>query len=379
MEQTYDYIVTGGGAAGRSLICRLLANPELREKKILLIDRSPKRENDRTWCFWEKEAGFFEGIVFHSWDHIWVHTHQFSRLLDIAPYTYKLIRGIDFYQYTDDLIDRAGNVERYYGEVHSLNSTDKGVEVQVGDRTFSASWCFNSIFFGKIDKTKVNYLDQHFRGWFIKTDTAAFDPGQATLMDFRIPQHQETRFLYVLPSSPYEALVEIAIFSNNHLEAEAYDAILHDYVDRYLPGVSDFSIEQVEMGNIPMTDFSFPTHEGRVIHLGMAGGDTRASSGYTFFNIQRRVENIADCLAAGRSPILPTSWPERRASFYDKLMLRVLEQKYYPGSDLFEKLFAKNDPERVLAFLNAETSVFLEAQLVSSLPKSPFLRALIEI
>jgi lycopene beta-cyclase len=376
MTNTFDYIVTGGGAAGRSLICRLLQSP-LRNKKILLIDRAPKRENDRTWCFWEKEAGFFDDIVFHSWDKLWVHTDQFSRLLTIKPYRYKLIRGIDFYEYTDRLIDQAPNVERYYGEVRALKSDKTGVEVQVDERSFRADWCFNSIFFGKIDKGSVSYLDQHFRGWFIRSGVDVFDPTQATLMDFRTPQLEETRFLYVLPYSAREALIELAIFSNNHLQAAAYDDIIDQYLRQHLPELIDFSVEQVEMGNIPMTNFPFRRDEGRVIHLGMAGRDTRASSGYTFYNIQKRTAAIVDGLIKTKNPVQRTPWPIKRAYFYDTIMLRVLERGYYPGNCIFEQLFAKNDPASVLAFLNAETNVFLEFQLVNSLPKYPFLRALI--
>lgn len=376
MANTFDYIVTGGGAAGRSLICRLLQS-SLQDKKILLIDRALKRENDRTWCFWERDPGFFEDIVYHSWNKLWVHTDHFSRLLTIEPYRYKLIRGIDFYEYTDKLIDQAPNVERYYGEVRALKSDHSGVEVQVDGRSFRADWCFNSIFFGRIDKSAVSYLDQHFRGWFIRTATDVFDPTQATLMDFRTPQEQETRFLYVLPHSAREALVEIAIFSNNHLETAAYNNILANYIRQYVPAITDFSIEQVETGNIPMTSFPFPRDEGRIIHLGMAGRDTRASSGYTFYNIQKRTAAIVEELRIKQNPILPPAWPVKRSYFYDKIMLRVLERGYYPGDGLFEKLFAKNDPAAVLAFLNAETNVFLEFQLVNSLPKYPFLRALI--
>lgn len=374
----YDYIVSGGGAAGRSLVCRILAKPELREKKILLIDREPKRENDRTWCFWEKETDFFEDIVFHSWDKLWVHTENFSRLLDIAPYRYKLIRGIDFYEYTDRIISQAPNVERVFGRVTGLESDEEGATVKVEDRTFRGKWCFNSIFFGEIDKAKVNYLDQHFRGWFVRTDTDVFEPGEATLMDFRTPQCEETRFLYVLPHTRREALVEVAIFSNNHLTSGQYDEIIRNYFDQYFSGGNTYTVEQVETGNIPMTDHLFPKEEGRIIHLGMAGGDTRASSGYTFFNIQRRTAAIVQRLVAEAPPFIHRGWAARRAFFYDSILLSVLERGYYPGHEIFKKLFAKNQPATVLAFLNAETNVFLELQLVNTLPKSPFLRALIK-
>lgn len=377
MVKKYDYIVTGGGAAGRSFLSHLAQSP-LRDKRILLIDRAAKDTNDRTWCFWEKEPGFFEAIVFHSWEHLWVHTSQFSRLLSIHPYRYKLIRGIDFYRYTDELIDRLPQLERLPGRVDKINATESGVEVIVEGRQFSADWCFNSIFFGEIDKQESNYLDQHFRGWFIRARSDVFQPGQAVLMDFRLPQQQETRFLYVLPYSEREALVEVAIFSNQHLSPAEYDEIIETYLRVYLPGLQDFSVVQVEMGNIPMTSYPFKRSEGRVVHLGMAGGDTRASSGYTFYNIQKRVAEIVRQLTAGKPPILSPVSPARRASFYDAIMLRVLENGYCAGDVIFERLFAGNPPQAVLAFLNAESNLWTELKLVNSLPKWPFVRALLE-
>ncbi|MEZ4994472.1 MAG: lycopene cyclase family protein [Saprospiraceae bacterium] len=374
----YDYIITGGGAAGRSLICRLLAS-SLGNKHILLVDQEPKNANDRTWCFWETSPGFFEDIIFHSWQQLWVHTDNFSRLLDIYPYTYKLIRGIDFYRYTDELINRSANVDRLYGTVETIRPVSSGVEVSVDGQWLEADWCFNSIFFGTIDKEAVHYLDQHFRGWFVRSETDVFDPGQATLMDFRTRQWDDTRFLYVLPHSSREALIEVAIFSNQHLPPEAYDQIIEQYCQEYFPQLGRYTIEQKEMGNIPMTDFDFTRREGRLIHIGMAGGDTRASSGYTFYNIQRRTATIVEQLEAGKEPDGRICRPERRANFYDSIMLRVLEKRYYPGSKLFEKLFVGNDPARVLAFLNAETRLIPELKLIDSLPKIPFLRAFWEI
>ena len=98
MQKHFDYIITGGGLAGISLLHYFLQS-DLRDKKILLIDKSEKTENDRTWCFWEKEAGAFEFLVHHRWQHLNFYMPDFADALDIAPYTYKMIRGIDFYNY----------------------------------------------------------------------------------------------------------------------------------------------------------------------------------------------------------------------------------------------------------------------------------------
>jgi len=67
----YDYIFTGAGASGLSLLARMIATGRFSNKKILLIDKVDKRQNDRTWCFWEKQAGFFEPIISKKYEKLW--------------------------------------------------------------------------------------------------------------------------------------------------------------------------------------------------------------------------------------------------------------------------------------------------------------------
>ena len=66
INRHFDIIIVGAGAAGLSLLYRLL-NSSLKNSKILLLDKNPKNQNDRTWCFWEKKEGLFEEIVFKKW------------------------------------------------------------------------------------------------------------------------------------------------------------------------------------------------------------------------------------------------------------------------------------------------------------------------
>jgi lycopene beta-cyclase len=48
VENRFDYIIAGGGMAGLSLAF-YLNESRLRDKKILIIDRDAKIENDHTW------------------------------------------------------------------------------------------------------------------------------------------------------------------------------------------------------------------------------------------------------------------------------------------------------------------------------------------
>ncbi|MEI9946721.1 MAG: hypothetical protein WDN26_21185 [Chitinophagaceae bacterium] len=76
----------------------MIESGNFNDKKILLADKEEKNKNDHTWCFWETGEGLFEKIVHQSWEEVWFHSDHFSRLLSLSPYTYKLIRSIEFLQ-----------------------------------------------------------------------------------------------------------------------------------------------------------------------------------------------------------------------------------------------------------------------------------------
>ncbi|MBX2872919.1 MAG: hypothetical protein KTR30_12485 [Saprospiraceae bacterium] len=371
----FDYIITGAGGAGLSLIHHLSQSP-LRDKKILVIDKDTKDSNDRTWCFWEEEEGPFEEIVYRSWNQLSFHSQSYSTDFEIAPYRYKMIRGIDFYRYVQEKTVELSNIQWLQAEVQDIATVGEKIEVKAAGETFAADWCFNSILFQPINKVETNYLDQHFKGWVIKTKEASFTPERATLMDFRIAQEGETRFLYVLPIDAHHALIEVAIFSNNILASEAYDQILDLYIQQFIT-TEAYEVTHEEFGVIPMTDYPFTKSENRVIHIGTAGGDTKASTGYTFWRMQKHLLQLVDQLANTGLPLVqPSTW-QKRFQLYDSTLLRVLEEERMAGDELFTYLFRKNPPQRLLRFLNDESHFAEELALMSSVPTAPFLRSFI--
>lgn len=356
----------------------LALNGNFREKKILLIDQDDKDRNDRTWCFWQSGEGPFEPIVHKHWQQAWFHSDTISRLLDLKPYQYKLIRGIDFYRYCFDVIGKALNVTVRKGSVKAVRHAETAAEVQLDDEWIAADYVFNSILFRPpVVRTKDHYLLQHFKGRIIETPQPVFDPGQATLMDFRTGQQHGATFVYVMPFTPQRALVEYTLFNESELTNEEYDAGLDDYISRIL-GISDYTITETEQGVIPMTDHRFPKRDGRVIYTGTAGGQTKASSGYTFDFIQRHSAHITAQLAAGRDPLHGYHGTPVRFRFYDRVLLHILRQRHPSGSAVFSDLFKKNEPRQVLRFIGNESTLLEELRVISKLPVLPFFKAALQ-
>ncbi|RYF96095.1 MAG: lycopene cyclase [Chitinophagaceae bacterium] len=371
----FDYIFTGAGCSGLSVLTRLITEDALRNKTVLLIDRSAKDSNDRTWCYWEKGEGYFESIVHRSWDKLSVYGNDYAQTHTIHPYKYKMIRGLDFYEHCFAFIKEKTNITILREEVLGIGNTDGKAYATTPSGTFTASYVFNSILFNQpVMKAGQYHLLQHFKGFIIRTSQPSFNPVIATLMDFRISQDPGTSFVYVLPLSDNQALVEYTLFTKDLLTQPAYDKAVHDYVRQVLR-ISDYDVVSTEFGIIPMTNFSFPTHDGNIIHIGTAGGQTKPSTGYTFTFIQKQANFIVKMLAAGRFPVPGPSLSRKKFDWYDGTLLSVLANKKLPGSFIFTELFRKNRISDVFAFLDNETSLLQDIRVIRVLPKWIFAKA----
>ncbi|WP_245805645.1 lycopene cyclase family protein [Chitinophaga jiangningensis] len=348
---------------------------EQRNQRLLIIDSSFEHLVNKTWCFWEKETGIFDHLVHCRWDHVNV-IHQGQKLtMDIRPYRYKMIRSMDFYDYTSFLFDASPQVHYFTGHVTSLTSDGQLATVIADGKPFYTTCLFNSIP-GTImqQPKKFNYLLQHFKGWTISTTEALFDPLQATLMDFSVAQEDGTAFIYLLPTSETTALVEYTEFSTQRLSDSEYERRLIAYITGRL-GISEFAILEEESGAIPMTDHPFSAGNKNIINIGTTGGATKASSGYTFSFIQSQSLKIA---AALRDDKLPTDTLQPgRFGFYDAILLDVLSSNKTIGADIFFRLFKCSPPERVLRFLDNKSSLLDEGRIFLRLPKTVFTKSLI--
>lgn len=371
----YDYIIAGTGCAGLSLAMHLLQSGRFANKKILLVDEAIKNQNDRTWCFWETKENLFAPVVFRQWENLWFYGNGFGKQLAIAPFRYKMIRGLDFYTSCFNQLQTQPNFTFIQARIDRIFSDEK-TGVVVNGETLYADYVLNSILFEKPALSKKqHWLLQHFKGWQIKTKAPAFDAASATLMDFRIPQTHGTAFCYVLPFSDKEALVEYTLFTPQLLKKEEYDQGLKHYIEEILL-LRDYEISETEFGIIPMTNYPFPARQNNIINIGTAGGQTKASSGYTFYFIQQHCKAIVNSLVETGKPFAPHS--SRRFAFYDSVLLHILQHNSLPGSEIFSQLFQKNNAADVLTFLNNESSLAQELKIISSLPTLPFLKAAVK-
>lgn len=373
--QHYHYIFTGSGLSALMTVYEMLLSGKFEDKSILLIDENAKKVNDRTWCFWD-EDNLFDGIVSKKWNQAVFANEEFNRVLELSPYQYKKINGLDFYELVFKKISEHKNIHFLNQKVVDFTELGNHCIVKTEQETFTCNKIFNSIYNPEVvtAQTKFPLIHQHFIGWFIKSKEDVFTPNCATFMDFSVEQKSNTRFMYVLPTSSTEALLEYTLFSKNLLSKEEYEAEIQKYIENL--GITEYEIIEKEHGNIPMTCYPFWKHNTKnIINIGSAGGWTKASTGYTFKNASKKSKALVQFL---KSESDFTKFHKKdKFWFYDLLLLDILGSKNELGSSIFSSMFKEGNSSVIFKFLDEETSFLEDLQVIWKCPKILFIKALL--
>ncbi|MEG2100388.1 MAG: lycopene cyclase family protein, partial [Flavobacterium sp.] len=253
----FDYIFTGTGLAALMTVYKMILAEKFSDKSILLLDQDSKKRNDRTWCFWEKEDSIWNPVISKKWDLALFANKDFKRDLELEPYTYNKISGLDFYNLIFERISDQPNITFSNEKITDINELETHVFVGTEENRYTGNYLFNSIYTKTFTESQNKFpvLQQHFVGWFVKTETEIFNSEKVTFMDFSVEQKGNTRFMYVLPASTTEALVEYTLFSEKRLSTEEYESEIQVYLEKL--GIQKYEIQEKEQGSIPMTCYPF--------------------------------------------------------------------------------------------------------------------------
>ena len=250
-------------------------------------------------------------------------------------------------------------------------------EVITTDTIFKTKTVLNSILFNDAYKNQTIYpvLQQHFVGFFIRTKKNYFDESAATFMDFTVAQKGNTRFMYVLPYAKNEALFEYTLFSKELLPYDHYQSEIEKYLKD--KNITDYEIIEKEQGSIPMTSYKFWKNNSKnIIHIGTAGGWSKASTGFTFKNTTNKTAQLIKHIKEGKS--LTKFHKVTKFWLYDLLLLDILSQQNELGASIFGKMFQKSHPNQILKFLDEETSFLEDLKIQLKMPIWLFITALVK-
>ncbi|MEM6361165.1 MAG: lycopene cyclase family protein [Bacteroidota bacterium] len=375
----YDYAIIGAGAAGLNLALAMTKDPFFKSKSIVLLDPAKKDVNDKTWCFWHEETTFLEPIISKSWKKAVFATRRGEEyVLELSPFSYHMIRAIDFYNYAKKELGSHSNVYWLEEKVKDLSTYEDEVKIYTPTKEIKIK---EHIFDSRVtedfqkDTSSIKLL-QHFKGWVIETEKESFDDSSFVMMDFSLIWKDTTSFSYVLPYSTKKALVEFTFFSPDLVDDSDYDIMIKKYLHDHL-NISKYTLYETEKGVIPMSDYPFQKgNSSKITKIGTAGSWVKPSSGYSFRNAIHLSQQIVDNIVQGKAPAEGLISSKHR--FYDALFLDVLYSKNYLGPDLLATMYQKNKVQQIFKFLNEETSFLEDLKIMSTFPMAPFNKALLK-
>lgn len=372
-----DVVICGAGAAGLSVAVHLSERaPHLR---VVLLDGRSGFEHDRTFCGFATRAHPFAAAVDHRYGRIALADRRgaVERACGRTPYV--RIAGDLFYAVA---LRKLGRAELRLGvTVERLDAAEREVSVETSAGRLRAPLVIDAR--GGFAR-QAGTLLQVFLGEVVRTERPIFDPDRALLMDFRVAHDGGAHFVYVLPTSRTEALVEDTWFATSVIDEARHHAEISGWLERH--GAGAVEVLRRERGVLPMTATpATPTGSLRIVRAGLTAGAAKGSTGYAFAFIQRHAEALARSIADARLQDRPAHlprWPEVRSSidaFYDRTFLRFVHERLprEPSAvgEALVDLFRHAPLGSVARFLSEEAGPLDYAQVMAAMPTGPFLRA----
>lgn len=365
-----DVIILGGGCAGLSLAVALAKHAPL--LRVITLESREHYQRDRTWCFWSTAPHPFAAGVTHRW-HSWrVRAGGSEARQHSHRYSYDYLPADRFYDLATSAVRKADQRLAMSVAVQSIRENDAFCEVQTNQGALRSQWVFDSR--PPDARTSRPRLLQRFTGWHVRTDLPCFDPSVVDLMDFQpVGPERRAEFLYVLPFSPTEALVEATFLDDPDLPPADAEAVLRRHMNRFAG--SNYEVLYKEGAALPMGGerTAHPSAHGRVVAIGTRGGRVKASSGYAFQRIQRQSEALAQALATGAP--LPERFEPPAYEVLDKIFLRALQRSPERVPAYFMALFQRLPADTLVRFLSETATPAEVLQVMFALPKLDFLQA----
>lgn len=357
--------IRGAGVAGLSLAVRLArVEPRL---DITLFDTRPRLPNPRrTFCFFRRPGESSLVPPECSWSRVSFESPHGYRSVECADTPYVMVNGDAFFDAALAIIqERDVHIEWGCSRV----DVSEGI-LRVNGEPRSFDIVVDAAFSGGAAQA---LLWQSFGGLWVTTDDDLFDPSEARLMEFiSSTRESPVSFMYVLPTSRRDALVEHTTFSVIPQPFTWHREFCERWLAERTRGA--YRVKAEEHGAIPM-GLTNKSPRKSPISIGTCGGAVRPSTGYAFQAIQDQAESLArrveEAIARGVSPAeLRSDEPIRPVwtRVADNLFLRALLGAPEEGNEVLSRLVHRSPADKLVAFLAGHASFGEAMSVVTRVP-----------
>lgn len=372
----YTFGLIGLGAANSLLLLRMEKEGLLEDAAGIVFDQSFKAVNDKTYCFWaHPEDEIVQDLgaqIKHSWSKV-IAGDKYQKL---SMMNYYMVESISLYNRTRALLERYPNIKFHREQVQHVLDQSVYIDIMTDTGAYQVLQVFDSRP-PQINEVIGQTVWQSFEGWKVQFSTPILNEDTMRLMDFNIPQNDFTQFMYVLPTSTTEALIEVTRFGQEVISKELANDLLRNYL---LTFNCDYQLLDIERGVIPMSQNAEQYHRSpKVISTGARAGKLKSTTGYAFKAMYEHAREMVANESLNKNTNPWFGLPSRgggRFEFYDFLLLFILKFRPQWGKSIFTRLFRIKPSEEVFIFLDQKSTLSWELGMFTRLNKRKFIWSL---
>ena len=279
-------VILGAGLSGLLTAWRCLElNPKL---KITLIDANSEIAGDHTWSFNLNDIDtelqkWVRPFIAHQWDAYDVKFPTRQRTLNI---TYCTGNSETLKSCVRPLIDSGRLSLKLNSRVQDIGEDIVFLE---GGEEIQSALILDARGFEPNPERYLGY--QKFVGHVIRTEQP-HGVERPIIMDATVPQLGGYRFVYCLPYSDTELLVEDTYYADGaDMKSQEVDARIRDYIESQL-NITSYEVARRETGILPIT-IAIKPDVYAPMSIGIRGGYYHAVTGYSFPDAAKVADRLA--------------------------------------------------------------------------------------
>ena len=366
-NSNYDYIIIGAGCAGLSLAYRLI---NTKYKVCILESNEIINKKNKIWSFWDTYKTPFNHLVKKKWSELLIKNNSKEIKINCNNYNYQSIDSHDFNNYILDKINKSNNIEiKFSSNVENIKKIKNKISLLSGKNIFTCNHIFDSR-----PNIKNTFMQQQFFGAYVMSEEDIFNINRPIFMDFSNTV-DKFHFNYVLPFTEKLALIESTYFSSKK-EKEMLDL---NYIDEYMNinyKGKKYIIEKTEFGSIPMDININSISKKYITKIGSYSGATRASTGYTFINIQKQSDELVKLIPNISNIKAKKNFHPFVLRKMDDVFLNIVSENPNYMKNALMILFHSKSHESQIRFLSDTPSILDIFKIILYLPKIEFLKYL---
>ena len=359
----YDVVIVGAGCSGLSLAYRLVNS---KYNVCLIENKSNSNRIRKTWSYWDTYEHPFKHLDKYRNEKLAIHNDSATTMLNCSEYNYSTIDSFDFDEYVLTKITESSNIEIMFDtQIKEITESDKNYDIFLDKKAIKAKHIFDSR-----PNEQIIEMKQIFKGLFVKFDKPIAD-FTTQLMDFT--EKKEFHFFYCLPMGDDTYLFESTYYTTSDKDKNSMIDEIHSYIKKRYP--NKYSIVREEYGEIPLTtNVKLNKKNSNYLNIGIPSGSTRASTGYTFLNIQKQTDEYIKKLNGERYTEYPKTFKSNVLRKMDNVLLQIIKYQPIVSKNILYRMFERNDSKRVIRFLSEKPSLLDILIIVWNMPKLIFIK-----